>query len=311
MNSSQYTDLLSAIEDDRFVEVDLALRRGRHVDRQDEDWYAYLLEAQAALESFYRRYGCELVHRSDGYFFLLPTTEQLPRRQLSLPDMLVGQAVALLYLEPTSVESGGVVTRETVLAHLATVLGSEALMRAFNPKKRRIDERVAQQTVRTKVGEALRRLATLGFVELLEGEQLRLRPALMRFAEPVRNADSPAAALARLLASGEVVLEDEHPQPAGEDAEESEANGDGADEAEIGDDASELEVHEGEASDDVQPSEDEGQLQARGVDAGALYVEEAARVEPDATAVELDEDTDTQAVFDARQSHASEDFERQ
>ncbi len=282
MNSSQYTDLLSAIEDDRFVEVDLALRRGRHVDRQDEDWYAYLLEAQAALESFYRRYGCELVHRSDGYFFLLPTTEQLPRRQLSLPDMLVGQAVALLYLEPTSVESGGVVTRETVLAHLATVLGSEALIRAFNPKKRRIDERVAQQTVRTKVGEALRRLATLGFVELLEGEQLRLRPALMRFAEPV-----------------------------GEDAEESEANDDGADEAEIGDDASELEVHEGEASDDVQPSEDEGQLQARGVDAGALYVEEAARVEPDATAVELDEDTDTQAVFDARQSHASEDFERQ
>ncbi len=209
MSTAQYTDLAGAIEDDRFTDVDLALRRGRHIDRQDDDWYAYLLDAQAVLEAFYRRYGCELVHRSDGYFFLLPTTDQLPRRQLSTPDMLVGQAVALLYLEPASVESGGVVTRETVLAHLATVLGSDALMRAFNPKKRRLDERVAQQTVRTKVGEGLRRLAALGFVEALEGEALRLRPALMRFAEPVRTADSPAAALAKLLASGEVVLEAE------------------------------------------------------------------------------------------------------
>lgn len=242
MNTSQYANLSAAIEDDRFVDVDLALRRGRHIDRQDDDWYAYLLDAQSVLEDFYRRYGCELVHRSDGYFFLLPTSDKLPRRQLSTPDMLVGQAVALLYLEPASVESGGVVTRETVLAHLATVLGSDALLRAFNPKKRRIDERVAQQTVRTKVGEALRRLAALGFVETLEGDHLRLRPALMRFAEPVRTAESPAAALAKLLASGEVVIE-------AEDTADADVDVDAADAArhEVGD--TEQEDDEGVADD--------------------------------------------------------------
>ena len=58
-------------------------------------------------------------------------------------------------------------------------------MLAFNAKKRRLDERVAQETVRTKVGEALRRLASLGFIELLSDERLRLRSSLMRFAEPV------------------------------------------------------------------------------------------------------------------------------
>jgi len=38
---------------------------------------------------------------------------------------------------------------------------------------------------------------------------LRLRPALMRFAEPVRGGAEPAKALARLLEEGEVVLTDD------------------------------------------------------------------------------------------------------
>jgi len=202
-------DLGTAVLDENFPEVDLALRRGRHIDRDDATWYAFLLDAQAVLEAFYRRFGCELVHKTDGYFYLLPMTDQLGKRQLSVPEMLVGQALTLLYLDPKSVQSGGVVAKDEVLAHMAAVMGTDGLMHAFNPKKRRLDERVAQETVRTRVAEGLRKLAAAGFIELLEGDSLRLRSALMRFAEPVRGSEAPAEALAKLVLRGEVMLEPE------------------------------------------------------------------------------------------------------
>jgi len=243
-----YTQLEDVIRDPDFPDLDLALRRGRHVDRDDVAWYALLGDAQDHLEAFYRRYGCELVHKADGYYYLLPTGDKLSRRQLSAGDMLVGQALALLYLHPSTVERGGLHTQEELIAQLATVLGSDALIRAFNPKRRRYDERVAQKTVRARVGEAVRRLAGLGFVDLVEGDQLRLRPALLRFAEPVRGLSEPAEALAQLVARGEVALEPESASPdgaAGAAAADDEPQGDEGDaaeeaeEAEDGDDGDE------------------------------------------------------------------------
>lgn len=207
MNATKFTTLGDAVADDSFPDVDLALRRGRHVDRDDAAWFGFLSDAADVLEPFYRRYGAELVFRADGFYYLLPTGDRLAKRQLSVAEMLVGQALTLLYLDPASVESGGRVTRERLLSHLATVMGTDALMRALNPKRRRYDERVAHETVRAKVSDAVRRLASLGFVELEGAENLRLRPALLRFAEPVRHADDSAESLARLVASGEVSLD--------------------------------------------------------------------------------------------------------
>jgi len=209
MTRPGYAQLQDVILDPDFPELDLALRRGCHVDRDDVAWYALLGDAQDHLEAFYRRYGCELVHKSDGYFYLLPTGDKLSRLQLATGDMLVGQALALLYLHPSTIERGGLHTAEELIAQLAAVMGTDALIRAFNPKRRRYDERVAQKNVRSRVSEAVRRLAGLGFVEMLEGEQLRLRPALLRFAEPVRGLSEPAEALAQLVARGEIALEDE------------------------------------------------------------------------------------------------------
>jgi chromosome partition protein MukE len=85
-------------------------------------------------------------------------------------------------------------------------MGTEQLMLAFNAKKRRLDERVAQENVRARVSEAVRRLAGLGFVELLGDDRIRLRASLLRFAEPVRGSGADVEALSRLVASGEVAL---------------------------------------------------------------------------------------------------------
>ncbi|MGC4086505.1 MAG: chromosome partition protein MukE [Polyangiaceae bacterium] len=213
MSESGFVRLEDVVLDDAFPDVDLALRRGRHVDRDDGAWFTFLSDAAAHLEGFYRRFGAELVRRSEGYFYLLPSGDRLGRRQLSVAEMLVGQALTLLYLDPATIEGGGVVSKADVLSHLASVMGTESLVRALNPKRKKYDERVAQETVRARVGEALRRLGTLGFVDFVEEERVRLRPALMRFAEPVRGSGAQAEALEALVAAGEVVLTDEDEPP--------------------------------------------------------------------------------------------------
>jgi chromosome partition protein MukE len=251
--STAFVTLEDVIAAEAFPDVDLSLRRGRHVDAGDGDWYTFLMDAQALLEGFYARYGCELIHKSDGYFYLLPTDERLGRRHLSSGEMLVGQALTLLYLDPKAVEHGGVVTREQVLAELAGALGTESFLRAMNPKRKRYDARIAEETARAKVGEALRRLAALGFIAMGDDATMRMRPALMRFAEPVRGGTEPAKALARLVEEGELVLTDESQGAAAErragetDGEtDADADGDGVDDgdrdhADDADDAEETE----------------------------------------------------------------------
>lgn len=206
MNDNAFARLEDVVLDPLFPEVDVALRQGRHIDRDEGERYAFLSDAQELLGSFYGRYGCDLIHASDGFFYLLPTGEQLGRRHLSVGEMLVGQTLALMYLDPTTLQAGGVVLRPQLVARLAGLIGERELISALNPRRRKYDERVAQETVRTEVGKALRGLAGLGFVEILGEEQLRLRPPLLRFAEPVRGLEDPQSALARLISAGKVVM---------------------------------------------------------------------------------------------------------
>ncbi len=217
MNTSRFQSLEEAIADDRFPDVDLALRRGCHIG--DGTDYEYLVDALDHLEPLYRRFGCELVHKTDGYFYLLPSGDRLGRRRLSTGEMLVGQTLALMYLDPAVLQHGGVAPRETLLERLSGLLGDETLVRILNPRRRKkFDERIAAETVRTKVAEALRRLADLGFVDPIGDTKLHLRPALMRFAEPVRGLEDQAAALERLVASGEIDLDEvEEPNADGDD----------------------------------------------------------------------------------------------
>ena len=204
--SEPFQQIGDVVADESFPGVDLALRRGRHIHKGDERWYAFLFDAQVLLEQFYARYGYELIQRSDGYFFLLPANEALGKRQLSVAEMIVGQGLALAYLEPSRLEKGGLSSREELINLLASAMGTDALLHALAPQKKRPDERVAQRNARNKVGEALRRLEQLGFVELLDGDQLRLAPSLLRFAEPVRGLEAPSEALRQLLERGEVSL---------------------------------------------------------------------------------------------------------
>jgi chromosome partition protein MukE len=202
--SSTFARLEEVLLDDLFPDVDLDLRRGRHVGREDGPAYDFLLDAQEHLEPFYRRYGAELVQRTDGYFFLLPSNDRLGRRRLTAGEMLVGQTLALLYLDPSTLQHNRTITRELLLQRLSSLVGTEVLIRTLNPRKRKYDERVAAETVRRQVEKAVNSLAKLGFIHVVDSDRIQLRPALMRFAEAVRGADESTAALERLIASGEI-----------------------------------------------------------------------------------------------------------
>ena len=204
MKESSFARLEDVIRDALFPELDVDLRQGCHIDREEADRYAFLLDAQAHLETFYQRYGCELMHTSDGYFYLLPTGDRLGHRHLTAAEMLVGQVLALVYLDPTTVQARGLVGHEQLVARLVALVGERELIRSLNPRRKKYDERVAQETVRLEVGKALRGLCRLGFVEQLDGEQLRLRAPLLRFAEPVRGLEDRATALERLVSEGKV-----------------------------------------------------------------------------------------------------------
>ncbi len=215
--------IAEVIEQPEFPAVDVALRKGCHIDREDGDWFALLHDGQEHVEAWYRRYGCELIYKTDGYFYLLPTSDKFPKRQLGASEMLVGQTLALLYLDPRTVERGGVITREAIVEQLVTVLGADTLISAFLPNRKRLDERVAQKEVRSKIADATRKLSTLGFATQLPDDKWQLRASVMRFAEPVRGVEDPMEALSRLVAEGDVSLEDlgEAPDETAGDADEN------------------------------------------------------------------------------------------
>jgi chromosome partition protein MukE len=225
--TDRHASLADVIRDPVFPEVDLALRRGRHVDRDDGDWYQFLTDALDHLEPLYRRYGCELVAQTDGYFFLKPTGQQFSVRRLSGGEMLVGQALALQYLDPSTLQSGGVVTHEQLLTRLANLISDAELANVLNPKKKHASERVIQDTIRAKVSSAIQRLVKMGFIDKVDQAQVRLRAPLLRFADPVRGLEDRSQALERLIASGELAL------PESEDSEPDKDEDDDEDDSEV------------------------------------------------------------------------------
>ena len=171
MNEERFQRLKEVVTDPLFAEIDTNLHQGRHVNSEETERYGFLRDAQAQLEGFYRQYDCDLRRAADGFFYLVANGDRLGGRRLSGAEMLVGQ---------------------------------DRLVAELLPRRKRLDERVAQDTVREEIGKALRALAGLGFVSTADTEEIRLRPALLRFAGPVPGLDDRREALARLIAAGAI-----------------------------------------------------------------------------------------------------------
>ena len=124
--------------------------------------------------------------------------------------MLVGQGLALMYLDPATLRAAGVVPLSQVIETIANLVGRDRLVAALNTRHKRSprDERIAEQLVRKEVGKAVKGLQRLGFVDDFGDDRLRLRLPLTRFTDAVRGTADPRLALARLAARGDVAIGD-------------------------------------------------------------------------------------------------------
>jgi len=221
MDEQRFQRLEDVITDPLFASLDQRLRKGFHVDGDDIAEYEFLELATEWLERFYASYQCRLVHGPEGYWYLLSEGDLLGHRRLSLAEMLVGQVLALMRMDPAWLSETGWIPRTKVLETLENLLGREGLATALAPRRGGRDHHADERKIREAVDKAIKGLDALGFVRLrAETGELLPRRSVMRFVGPVRDSGDPGAALRQLIRDGEVELE-----PAEED------DGDDGDEA--------------------------------------------------------------------------------
>ena len=207
MNTS-FKSLENVLLNEHFPMTDILLRRGYHIDRDDEQYY-FLRDAMAFLVEFYRRFDSELIHKdNNGFFYLRPFASQankqkLRSRKMTSEEMIVGQFLALLRFDPKVLES---VSREEIEQRLVELKTVRALYEAFinRSKKRAYAEHAAKKKVQEKIGSALNSLRKLGFITEKSRHNYVLKPALMRFVELAKSKHDPEKALQEMILTGEM-----------------------------------------------------------------------------------------------------------
>lgn len=202
--------LAVAIANSIFPELDSQLRAGRHINTEQLDQHAFLMDFQAELESFYRRYHVELIRAPEGFFYLRPKASTLIARSVMTEmEMLVGKVLCYLYLSPERLAQQGIFSQADVYEELLNLADTEKLLKAVNPRSTGSD--LDKAKLDEKVGGALRRLARIGIISRV-GEQnskkFVISESVFRFGADVRTGDDPREAQLRLIRDGEATTPD-------------------------------------------------------------------------------------------------------
>lgn len=206
-----YETLLDVIHDEKFAKADTDLRRGKHIGADNDAFvYDFLTSAHEHLERFYAAYNVKLVLGQEGFFYLVPDRSASPaplgNKKLSAMDMLTGQALALMRLDPSWLKSGGRIPDLKILELLENIIGHERMI-AYVGRKRGRDNELDAKKLRDLLAGSLKTLERMGFLKR-EGRAdtavvLPLLP-IMRFTDPVRTSEPLDKALERLIAEGEI-----------------------------------------------------------------------------------------------------------
>lgn len=202
--------LAIAIANPLFPVVDSQLRSGRHISIDQLDPHAFLMDFQAELELFYRRYNVELIRAAEGFFYLRPkATTLIARSVLSELEMLVGKVLCYLYLSPERLAQQGVFTVQEVYDELLNLADENKLLKAVNQRSSGSD--LDKQKLAEKVRAAIGRLRRLGMLQTV-GEQnsgkFIISESVFRFGAEVRSGEDLQAAQLRLIREGEIATPD-------------------------------------------------------------------------------------------------------
>lgn len=224
--------LAVAIANPIFPALDSQLRSGRHISIESLDEHAFLMDFQAELEQFYRRYHVELIRAPEGFFYLRPkATTLIARATMSEMEMLVGKVLCYLYLSPERLAQQGIFSQDDVYDELLNLADENKLLKAINPRSTGSD--LDKAKLAEKVGGALRRLARIGIITRV-GEQnskkFVISESVFRFGADVRVGDDPREAQLRLIRDGEAttpnLLREQAVEFEGEDADRADETND-------------------------------------------------------------------------------------
>ncbi|MBC2731172.1 chromosome partition protein MukE [Thiobacillus sp.] len=173
--------------DRHFVDADLILRRGGHINRSNLSLYQFLIDNFDDFKTFYQGYQCELVQHSDGFFFLLSKGGLIPCRILPKTCVHLGMFIALKTRDPEITRSSGRISLFNLMQSIETSVPRETLQLVYAPKQR---ESTSDNRIAEEIRKALKTLADLRFIEL-QGDTIKPLEAINRFAELARHDNNP------------------------------------------------------------------------------------------------------------------------
>ena len=208
-------ELVKAIANPLFPELDAALRAGRHIGSEDLDNHGFLLEYEQALQLFYQRYHAELIRAPEGFFYLRArSTSFIGRSVLSELDMLVGKILCFLYLSPERLAQEGLFSYQELFEELISLADEQKLLKLINHKATGSD--LDREKLQDKVKSSLRRLRRLGMIiPVGDAGKFRVSEASFRFGADVRTVGDLKQAQLRLIRDGEAVVHSEPHQQVG------------------------------------------------------------------------------------------------
>ena len=170
-----------------FAEIDVALRRGKHISRSDITSYEFVTQNFDAFEEFYAAYGVRLIQHPDGFFFLLARGSMMPTRVLRQSAMHLGMFIALKKQDPELTRTDGQMSISGLIQDLETSVPAETLAKIYAPKQKASleGERIHSEVIRT-----LKVLQELDFIEM-QGDTLTPLDAVNRFMELARHSNAP------------------------------------------------------------------------------------------------------------------------
>lgn len=178
---------MTIFHDDQFVEIDLILRRGAHINRSNLASYEFLSQNFAELEEFYRRYGCSLLQHPDGFFFMTVKGGLMRTRLLPKSCMHLGQFIGLKARDPEITRSHGRIAITQLLKDIETLVPRETLQAVYAPGRR---DTTVDECISEEIMKALKLLGDLGFIEIVD-KAVRPLEAIGRFSELARHDNDP------------------------------------------------------------------------------------------------------------------------
>jgi len=206
--------------DEKFVDADLTLRRGGHVNRDNFTLYNWVQDNYDTLSGYYTNFGCRLRQHPDGFFFLVVSGQKLKSRVLPMSCVHLGIFLALKARDPEITKTSGRIAIDQLLQDIETTVPAETLQKVYAPRAR---ESQIGSRIHDEIASALKVLAELKFIEI-QNDAVKPLESISRFAEFARHDNEPDETALSLLEEQEGVVGVEADEDGGENPEQDGGN---------------------------------------------------------------------------------------